>query len=217
MQQVARYNGATAVRDNTGALSLSAGGYGYGLGIRQNCLFRSTVSHTGGLPGFGSLMKWLPEHGVGIVALGNLTYTGWTATADQALEILAKTGSMTPRVPQPAPVLVTRQQQVTRLITNWSDALADSLSAMNLYLDESKPRRRAAIEKLRLDAGDNCRPEGELLPLNALRGSWRLRCGTDDLRVTITLAPTEPAGVQMLQVVPMRRDQSLDAPAVCRQ
>ena len=217
MQQVGRYNGATAVRDNNGNLVLSAGGYGYGLGVRQNCLFRIAVSHTGGLPGFGSLMKWLPEHGVGIVALGNLTYTGWNATADQALEILARTGSMTARVPQPAPVLLTRQQQVTRLINNWSEPLADSLAAMNLYLDESKPRRRAAIEQLRTQAGGDCRPEGELLPLNALRGSWRLRCANGDLRVTITLAPTEPAGVQLLQVAPTNREQSLEAPGVWRQ
>ncbi|MEO7963828.1 MAG: serine hydrolase domain-containing protein, partial [Gemmatimonadaceae bacterium] len=41
MQQVTRFNGASAVRDaGTGALTLSAGGYGYGLGVRQTCLFR---------------------------------------------------------------------------------------------------------------------------------------------------------------------------------
>src|SRR5690606_38197717 len=54
MQQIWRYNGASAVRNSTtGALTLSAGGYGYGLGIRQSCVFRTSVSHTGGLPGFG--------------------------------------------------------------------------------------------------------------------------------------------------------------------
>ena len=35
----------------------------------------------GGLPGFGSLMRWLPEYGVGIVAFGNRTYTGWGGIA----------------------------------------------------------------------------------------------------------------------------------------
>ncbi|MGV3710887.1 MAG: serine hydrolase domain-containing protein [Gemmatimonas sp.] len=216
MQQVIRYNGGTAVRDATGTPVLSAGGYGYGLGVRQNCGFRVAVSHTGGLPGFGSLMKWLPDYGVGIVAMGNLTYTSWGAVSDQALDLLAKTGAMQPRAPQPAPVLLERQQQVSRLITNWNEPLADSLAAMNLYLDESKPRRRAAIEKLRLDAGDNCRPEGEMAALNALRGSWRMRCDKSDLRVTITLAPVEPATVQALTVVAMKRDDSLEPLPVCR-
>jgi CubicO group peptidase (beta-lactamase class C family) len=216
MQQVIRYNGGTAVRDATGTPALSAGGYGYGLGVRQNCGFRVAVSHTGGLPGFGSLMKWLPDYGVGIVAMGNLTYTSWGTVSDQALELLAKTGAMQPRAPQPAPVLLERQNQVSRLITNWSEPLADSLAAMNLYLDEAKPRRRAAIEKLRMDAGDNCRPEGEMVALNALRGSWRMRCDKSDLRVTITLAPVEPATVQALTVANMKREDSLDPLPVCR-
>jgi hypothetical protein len=216
MQQVARYNGASAVRDAAGSLALSAGGYGYGLGIRQTCLFRALVSHSGGLPGFGSIMRWLPEYGVGIVALGNLTYTNWGGVTEQALDLLARTGGLEPRLPQPAPVLLERRDQVTRLITRWNDGLADSLAAMNLYLDESKDRRRAAIERLRLQAGEGCRAEGPFVAENALRGRWRLRCGGGDLRVSITLAPTEPAGVQFLEVVPMRPEESLAPAAVCR-
>lgn len=217
MQQVARYNGASAVRNaTTGKVALSAGGYGYGLGARQSCDFRMTVSHTGGLPGFGSLMSWLPEYGVGIVALGNLTYTGWGGSATEAITLLGGTGGLVPRAPQAAPVLVARQGQVTRLVTGWNEALADSLAAMNLYLDEAKPRRRDAIARLLSEAGGECRNEGPLVALNALRGSWRMRCGRSDLRVTITLAPTEPAGVQYLQVAPIARDVSLDPAPVCR-
>lgn len=216
MQQVIRYNGGTAVRDASGAPALSAGGYGYGLGVRQTCGFRVTISHSGGLPGFGSIMKWLPDYGVGIVAMGNLTYTSWGAVSDQALEILAQTGGLQARAPQPAPVLLERRDQVSRLIANWNDTLADSLAAMNLFLDESKPRRRAAMQALRIAAGDNCKQAGDMVALNALRGSWRVRCATGDLRVTITLAPTEPAAVQALTVTSMKREESLDALPVCR-
>jgi CubicO group peptidase (beta-lactamase class C family) len=93
MQQVVRFNGATVVRDSTtGTMALSAGGYGYGLGVRQTCLFPTIVAHSGGLPGFGSIMRWLPEYGVGIVAVGNLTYTSWGAVTTQALDVLSRTG-----------------------------------------------------------------------------------------------------------------------------
>jgi hypothetical protein len=101
-------------------------------------------------------------------------------------------------------------------VASWSDALADSLAAMNLFLDESKPRRQAAIARLVAEAGGECRPDGELVALNALRGSWRLRCATGDLRATITLAPTEPAGVQLLQIAPISRTSSLEPAPVCR-
>jgi CubicO group peptidase (beta-lactamase class C family) len=217
MQQVARYNGAVAVRDTArGAVALTAGGYGYGLAVRQTCLFRTSVSHSGGLPGFGSLMRWLPEHGVGIVALGNLTYTGWGAVTEEALGVLARTGGLEPRAPRPSPVLLARREQVTRLVTRWNDALADSVAAMNLYLDESRDRRRASIERLRFQVGDGCRNEGPFLAENALRGRWRMRCASGDLRVTITLAPTEPATVQFLEVRAMAPDESLAPAPVCR-
>jgi len=215
MQQVARVNAASAVRTGDG-VTLSAGGYGYGLGVRQTCDFLISVSHSGGLPGYGSLMRWLPEHGVGIVAVGSLTYTGWGGPVEQALQQLAATGGLEPRVPQPAPVLLERQSQVSRLIAEWDDALADDVAAMNLYLDEPKPRRRAAIARLVADAGGECRDAGPILAENALRGAWRVRCATGDLRVAITLAPTIPAKVQQLDVRPLARDASVAPPRWCR-
>ncbi|GLC26839.1 serine hydrolase domain-containing protein [Roseisolibacter agri] len=216
MQQVWRYAGASAVRDAAGAITLTSGGYGYGLRVGQTCRYPITVSHTGGLPGFGSLMRWLPEHGVGIVALGNRTYTGWTGVAEQALELMARTGALQPRAPRPAPVLLARQAQVTRLVAQWNDALADSVAAMNLFLDESKDRRRAALARLVTQAGGDCKPEGPLVAENALRGRWRLRCGQGDLRVAITLAPTTPAGVQFLDVAPIKREDELAPAPACR-
>jgi CubicO group peptidase (beta-lactamase class C family) len=216
MQQVWRFNGATAVKEADGSIALSAGGYGYGLGVRQTCRFRITIAHSGGLPGFGSLMRWLPEYGIGIVAMGNLTYTGWSGVSDEALDLLAATGALEPRQPQPAPVLSQMREQVTRLITKWDDTLADSIGAMNLYRDESKERRRAAIERVRFAAGDRCAPEGAFVVENALRGRWRIRCASGDLRVAITLAPTSPARVQFLDVSPMQREESLQSAGACR-
>ena len=87
---------------------------------------------------------------------------------------------------------------------------------MNLYLDESKERRRGSIEGLVATAGGNCRNEGPFVAENALRGEWRMRCANGDLRVGITLAPTVPAGVQFLRVAPMRREETLAAAPACR-
>ena len=109
-----------------------------------------------------------------------------------------------------------RREQVSRLVAQWDSRLADSLAAMNLYLDEPKERRRVAMEALRTTAGSSCRNEGPFVVENALRGRWRMRCAGGDLRVSITLAPTVPAGVQFLAVAPMRRDETLDSAPVCR-
>ena len=78
---VAARAGVGDARSSTGAVQLNSGGYGFGLRISQSCSFRHVVAHGGGLPGFGIVMTWLPEHGVGIIAFGNLTYTGWGRVA----------------------------------------------------------------------------------------------------------------------------------------
>jgi CubicO group peptidase (beta-lactamase class C family) len=215
MQQVARYGGGFAARQGDN-LVLSAGGYGYGLGVRQFCRFRISVAHSGGLPGFGSNMRWLPEYGVGFIGLGSLTYTGWGGVGDRVFEALAKTGGLEPRMPVPAPVLVDLRERVTRLVNNWGDALADSVAAVNLYMDESKPRRQRAIEQLKRDAGGSCRNDGPFVVENALRGEWKMQCATGALAVSITLAPTTPAKVQFLEVRALKPDEKLGAAPACR-
>lgn len=215
MQQLQRYNTAFA-NATPDALTLVASGYGYGLGVSENCDFRHIVAHTGGLPGYGSIMRWLPEHGVGIIALGSLTYTGWGSVVDQAFAILKRSGGLEPRAPQPSPVLELRRAQVTRLVQQWSTPLADSLAAMNLFRDESAERRAAQIAQVRDAAGGGCVNEGPFVVENALRGRWKMRCARGDLVVRITLAPTEPAQVQFLSVGTTTRESTLSGPVACR-
>ena len=200
MQQVWRPAPATVTRERLdGPMKLNAGGYGFGLRVWQTCGQRHVVAHGGGLPGFGSTMRWLPEHGVAVIALGNLTYTGWTPAADAAIDALDATGALAPRVPRPAPALVDASNAVNRLIANWDHALADSIAADNLFLDESRERRRVRLEVLRAAHGV-CRPDGAIDAENALRGTWKLMCDRGALRVGITLAPTAPPTVQFLSV-----------------
>jgi CubicO group peptidase (beta-lactamase class C family) len=199
MQQLWRAGSATVSRDANGAVQLSTGGYGFGLGITQTCAFRHIVSHSGGLPGFGSIMRWLPEYGVAIVAMGSLTYTGWGGVTMRAFDALSRTGGLQPRVPDPAPALTDMRKAVTELVTRWDDRAADSIAAENLYLDESKDRRRRSIEELKAKVG-TCTPDPAFDVENALRGQWLMNCERGKLRVAITLAPTSPPRVQYLSV-----------------
>ena len=198
MQQVARYVGGTATRETVeGPLRMSAGGYDYGLGTTQTCRFRFVVGHGGGLPGYGSVMRWLPEHGVALVALGNLTYARWGDPANAALEALDRTGALKPRVPQPSAALLSAQAGVNKLVmAPWSDAIAEGLAADNLFLDTPTEKRKVAFAELRAKHGA-CRP-GPIEAENALRGSWKLACDRGSMRVEITLAPTMPPRVQHL-------------------
>ena len=200
MQQVARPRPATVSRRADGTTVLNAGGYGFGLGISETCAFAHVVAHSGGLPGFGSQMRWLPEYGVGLIALGNRTYTGWGGPFAAALDLLDQTGGLQRRLPQPSPALTEARDAVSRLIVDWDDALADRIAAGNLYLDRSKARRRAEIEALAATVG-RCRPDAAFTDVeNALRGTWSLACDRGEIAVAVTLAPTIPPRVQHLEV-----------------
>jgi CubicO group peptidase (beta-lactamase class C family) len=200
MQQMWRSAGATVTRDPAGAVQLTSAGYAFGLRVSQTCNFRYIVSHTGGLPGFGSIMQWLPDYGVGIIAFGNLTYTGWTRVTTSAFEALAKDGRIRPRQVQPSSALIDAQGAVSQLVMSWNDAIADRIAADNLFLDQSKDRRRATIEALRAKAGACTAPNGFDYVENALRGRWTLTCERQNIQIAVTLAPTMPPTVQYLSV-----------------
>jgi len=201
MQQLARSQPAVLTSaPPTRDLQLNVGGYGYGLRIFQTCSFSRVVAHGGGLPGFGSYMRWQPNYGVGIITFGNLTYTGWGTVVADAFGLLAKTGGLRPREPQPSPALVAARESVSRLIVKWDDQEADRIAANNLFLDRSKDRRRADIEELRSQLGTCAAGAGFDAVENALRGQWTMTCERGRVRASITLAPTMPPKVQFLQV-----------------
>jgi CubicO group peptidase (beta-lactamase class C family) len=215
MQQVWRPDAPSVVRDST-ELTLSTGGYGFGLGVSANCQFAHIVGHTGGLPGFGSRMQWLPEYGIGILAFGNRTYTRWGPPFLAALTTLSETGALRAREARPARALEQARQQVTKLILDWDDELARSIAAENLFLDRSIDRRRADIAALRTQSGRCQAASGFAYVENALRGQWILPCERSGLLVSVTLAPTMPPSVQFLEVTPAPPAEKVGRPALCR-
>ena len=118
------------------------------------------------------------------------------------------------REPAPSTTLTAARDAVSRLVMSWNDSLADSIAAMNLYLDEAKDRRQRAIAALVSEVGQ-CRSDGPFAVENALRGQWIMPCERGRLRVAITLAPTMPPKVQYLSVRRAEGDESLRAAPTC--
>ena len=203
MQQLWRSTPASAFRATTDApLQIGASGYGYGLGIGQDCRFAHIVGHGGGLPGYGSLMRWLPDYGVGLIAMSNLTYGGFNALFNDTISALHKTGALQPRVVKPSPALLAAQADISQLIISWDDALANRITADNFFLDTPAEVRKTRLQSLARDHG-TCSPASTIEPENALRGSWQMKCDRGWLDVGITLAPTMPPRVQALFVAPV--------------
>jgi CubicO group peptidase (beta-lactamase class C family) len=203
MQQLWRISPASAFRASTDApLQVNVSGYGYGLGIGQDCRFSYVIQHGGGLPGYGSLMRWLPEYGVGLIALSNLTYGGFNTLFNDTINTLYRTGALQPRVVKPSPALLKAQAEISQLIIKWDDALANRITADNFFLDAPAEVRKSRWQSLAQDHG-TCRPATSINPENALRGGWRMMCDRGWLDVFITLAPTTTPKIQAIGITPV--------------
>ena len=203
MQQIWRASPSSAFRPTVDApLQMASGGYGYGIGVSYDCRYNQYAGHGGGLPGYGSLMRWLPEHGVGLIGMANQTYQGFNNLFNDTLAALNRTGALQPRVVQPSKALLTAQADISQLIIKWDDELANRIAADNLFLDVAADVRKTRWKELAQQHG-TCRPATSINPENALRGEWRMMCDRGWLNVFITLAPTMPPKVQAIGITPV--------------
>ncbi|WKN40650.1 serine hydrolase domain-containing protein [Tunicatimonas pelagia] len=171
-------------------------GYGYGLGILENCKGTVQVSHGGALPGFGSNYKFYPELGIGFMAFGNRTYTApWPW--EEILKLVFNEFDLQPRVLPVSETLVERKEDVVNLIQDWDEQTEEGLIAENFYLDRSKEKRKAEAVNL-LDSAGTIQSVTELTPQNQLRGSFKIQGEKGDIQVFFTLSPESDARLQAL-------------------
>ena len=176
-----------------------AGGYGYGLMIWHERDGQRHVGHPGGLPGFGTLMRWVPELGFSVILLANVTYAQCERPVRRALELVSREAALPRRAIRRDPGLLAARSAVDALIERWDDETAARLFAPNVDLDQPLSERRDELAALRERHGALV-SEGDIDPDDALRGSWRLRGERGHVELAITLAPTVPPLVQTLSV-----------------
>ncbi len=195
MQRIQTYIGLTTVAGRT-----SPAGYGFGLNIRDDATLGKVVAHAGGLPGYGSNMRWLAGRGVGAIALGNSTYAPMSAMTMRMLGILHEHNE----VPLPAPVRALRWEDDARrlvaLLNEWDHAVANNLFDSNVDLDESFPRRAAAAGGLISRHGE-LRVTG-LRPTAVTSGTIDVIGSTSgiSLRITMEQSPVPGSPIQLYEV-----------------
>lgn len=197
MQQPWVFRGLAAnYKSHSGELCPRTGSYGFGLGWRHDCHGVVAISHSGGLPGFGSVHILLPDHGVGIVAFSNLTYANMGAPATQALDTLMQLANLKKRVLPVSPTLQKVHDEVVKLLPAWSDE-HDALFAENFFPDISKAYRKKETDELLSKIG-KITSVGKMQPENLLRGSFDLVGEKGTVEVYFTLTPDAEPKVQWL-------------------
>ncbi len=193
MQRVHTFIGVTSVAGRT-----CPAGYGFGLNLRADPELGTIVSHAGGLPGYGSNMRWFGGRGIGVIALANTTYAPMSVLTMQMLTALHQAGAVPPLAPPAAPCFTGACHRLVALLNSWSDGAAEGLFADNVAFDESLADRRAAADRLLATHGTLSVIAVE--PTSATSGTVVVQGRDLPLRITVELAPLADTPVQFYSV-----------------
>lgn len=125
-----------------------SGGYGLGLQIGHDKDLGEVVEHSGGLPGYGSNMRWVKNTRIGLIALGNSTYAPMRFATRRALAALAAAAIVRRPGAASMPALVEAGNALFELLINWDDKRAASVFADNVAPDEPLAQRQGAAASL---------------------------------------------------------------------
>ena len=175
--------------------------YNYGLRWTRDCEGRVFVGHTGGLPGFGSQWWVLPDYGIGVVAMANLTYASLSTPNWAALDAIIANADLHPRQLPVSPILAERKKQLLALLPDWKDAEKSGIFAVNFFKDNPLDSLKTNCRSLFAKAG-RIKRITELIPDNQLRGAFLIEGENGNIRVFFTLTPENPALIQELVIAP---------------
>ncbi len=200
MAQLCRLDEESAARASVPGATpdpLAPLGYGFGLDCGVHPDLGRVVGHSGGLPGFGSRMTWLPDCGAGFMVLANRTYAPTRELVARMVGELAASGDLRRRPRQASPALVAARDEVVALYERWDEERARGAAADNLAMDRSLARRGEEVAALRRCCG-RCVGLGDLVPTGDLGGRWTMECEAGRIEVSVSLSPTRPPRIQTL-------------------
>lgn len=173
-------------------------GYGFGLNVRIDPGLGTIVSHAGGLPGYGSSMRWLAGKRLGVIALGNSTYAPMSTLTMKMLEVLLDAGAVPTLSPPTGPQLAAAAEGLVALLNAWSDEGATALFSDNVVLDEPFSRQRAAAAKL-VEMHGPLRVV-DIRPETAVSGNAVVQGTGPSFTIGIELSPVAGGAIQLYEV-----------------
>lgn len=173
--------------------------YGMGMIVMTDCQLGLTVTHSGGLPGYGSNLVMLPERGVGVFAFANLTYAPTSAPIRAAALELVNSGAFPVRAGPVSPALSQAAEAVASIYAAGDVMAAKPALAMNFLLDRDAAHWKAELAPLKDKLGV-CRAAEPIATDTATSATLVFPCERGKLRAQVILAPTRPMSLQALRL-----------------
>ena len=179
----------------SGQMCRVATAYAMGWSVVNDCDVGRIVTHSGGYPGYGSIVMMLPDAGVGVFAFANRTYAGPSRPAAQALHALRQAGLADER-PVPVSPDLARAYDLARTVWKSGDPARAPL-ANNVVLDRDLKRRGKDIADLKRKVGA-CRTDAPITAISAMEGHFTWTCASGNVAGRVQRAPTPALSLQVL-------------------
>ncbi len=173
--------------------------YGMAWRVVDDCDLGRVVTHTGGYPGYGSVVMLLPEKGVGIFAFSSKTYGGASLPAFRAALALQKAGAFETRA-EPVSAGLATAYAAAKAVWRSGEITAAPL-ANNMLMDRDAPRWRALLEGLRAEVGA-CAADEPVAPVSAMEGRFVWTCEHGRIAGRVQRAPVSDGALQALEFTP---------------
>ena len=172
--------------------------YGFGVISQNDCILGFHFGHSGGLPGYGSNVLFIPNRDLAVFIFANRTYTPASRAVRDAANLLVKSGAFPLREIPLAPGLKAMLDAAVRIYASGDVMSERSAQAMNFPLDRDSTLRNADIAKLKAELGACAAPASPSSD-TAMSGNFELACERGTLKISLTLAPTSPPTLQKLE------------------
>jgi CubicO group peptidase (beta-lactamase class C family) len=196
MHQPWRFSGLNVnYRYPSGRSCPTTSAYAYGLTWTRDCEGRESIAHSGGLPGFGSNWRILPEYGLGVILFANVTYASTTPPNFAVLDTLIRMAQLKPRQLPPSKILTQRRDELVKLLPDFNNATTSGIFADNFFSDYFTDVMKKEANAVFAKAGKIIRVR-DLVPENQLRGYFIMEGESANVWVSFTLTPENPALIQ---------------------
>lgn len=178
--------------------------YGYGLSYMKDDMGKHSVSHTGGLPGFGSNWRIFPDYDLGVISFANVTYAPTSFINLKVADSLIHSLKLNPRLSPPSAILKQRQAEILRLLPNWDHAEESGIFAENFFLDYFPNMLRDEAKAIFTKIG-TIKNIGEIVPENNLRGTFVIEGDKGSAEIYFTLSPENAPLIQEYHIKEIKK------------
>jgi serine-type D-Ala-D-Ala carboxypeptidase/endopeptidase len=172
--------------------------YGLGVHSQNDCILGFHFMHSGGLPGYGSNVLFIPARDLAVFAFANRTYAPASKPVRDAANLLARSGAYPVRAVEAGPALAAMLAVAAHIYATGDVMSEPDAFAMNFFLDRDATLRNADIAALKQKTGA-CQPPATPVADAWLAGTFEFSCERGTLRVNLILAPTSRPTLQKLE------------------